>query len=324
MRLRGIQVLILTGLCSLTALGCGILFGSVEIPLLEIAKSLFFPSESLSARIIWELRIPRVAIAFTVGGLLAVAGMMMQTLLQNPLADPYVLGTSGGATVAVLCGFLLGMPVSLHATLAILGATVSTLFLFLIAGFHGRRETLILTGIILTTGWGALLTFLLTTAPHGDLPGMLFWLVGDLGHNPSFQLPLLVLIMITILAVLIAKPMNLLLLGDEHAQTLGVPVTHLRLLLLILSVIATSVAVAAAGPIGFVGLVTPHLLRLMMESNHLWLIPSTVLLGGSLVTLADLAARMLIAPRELPVGVFTAMIGVPIFLLLLKKQVRSQ
>ena len=304
----------------------GILIGSADLPLPTLLEALLFPDDSVSSRILWELRLPRVMAAFLTGGLLALAGLMMQTLLQNPLADPYVLGTSGGAAVAVLLGFMLGIPVSMHPLLAIAGAAASTILLVFIVGRHlgQQRETLLLGGIILTTGWGALITFLLTTSPQQNLPGMLFWLVGDLGNNPDLLLPFVTLLFILLIALLIAKPMNLLLLGDQQAQTLGIPVSRLRLLLLTLAVIATSIAVATAGPVGFIGLVTPHLLRLIIRSDHRWLVPCAVLLGGSLVMLADLLARILIEPRELPVGIFTAMIGVPVFLLLLKRQVMKR
>jgi iron complex transport system permease protein len=325
MDLQGGKTFTLLLAVTLTLFMVAVGHGSVAIPFNELLDALFSGGDSSSARIINEIRLPRVVIAFITGGLLALAGVMMQTMLQNPLADPYVLGTSGGAAVAVLFGFLFGIPSLLHPLLALLGAALSTLLLILIVGKQAgeKRETLLLAGIILTTGWGALVTFLLTIAPRSDLPGMLFWLIGDLGHSPYFLWPGMILLLLLVASLAVARAMNLMLLGDEHAQTLGVPVAKLRLLLLTMAVIATAIAVSVAGPVGFIGLVTPHLLRLIQKSDHRWLLPNSILLGGILVMAADLLARTLISPRELPVGVFTALIGAPVFLFLLRRQGRK-
>ena len=313
-------------LLAITVLFAGITIGSSDIPLTGAIKALLHDDGSVTSRIILELRLPRVMAAFLVGALLAIAGLLMQNLLQNPLADPYVLGTSGGSAVAVLAGFMLGIPLLYHPLLAIAGALFSSFLLLFIVGRNigNRREILLLSGIILTTGWGALITFLLTVAPHRDLPGMLFWLVGDLGHAYSLILPGITLMIVGIASLLLAKPMNLMQLGDEQAGSLGVAVQKLRISLLLLAITATSIAVATAGPIGFIGLVTPHLLRLMINSDHRLLIPAAMLLGGTLVMAADILARTLISPHELPVGIFTALLGVPLFLYLLRREVSRQ
>ena len=153
---------------------------------------------------------------------------------------------------------------------------------------------------------------------------MLFWLVGDIGESSSLLLPAAILVVGLLFAMLLAKPLDILLLGDQQAASLGVAVNHLRYLLLLLAALLTAMAVATAGPIGFIGLVTPHLVRLLGGTAHRWLLPGSLLLGGSLVTLADMLSRTMIAPRQLPVGIFTALIGVPGFLLLLHRHIKGK
>lgn len=317
-----VTTLLCLALASL-ALISALLVGAVQIPASATLQLLFFPDDSLNSRILWELRLPRVALAFLVGALLGLAGLLMQALLQNPLADPYVLGTSGGAAFAVLLTFLLGLPLAFLPLIAIAGAALSTALLFLVVGLQAARtqQGLLLGGIVLTTGWAAAMTYLLTTARQADLPGMLFWLLGDLSAGRSLLLPAIALMLVLPLAWLSARPLNLLLLGERYAQSLGLHVTRLRWFILALAILATALAVAAAGPIGFVGLVTPHLLRLISGTDHRWLVPNTALLGGTLVVAADVLARSLHAPAELPVGIFTALLGVPVFLFLLRRQV---
>jgi iron complex transport system permease protein len=326
MKVSGAIAALLCVLLALLALFSALLVGAVNIPLSDTVRLLLHPDESLHARILWDLRLPRVALAFLVGALLALAGVLMQALLQNPLADPYVLGTSGGAAFAVLAAMLLGLPLFALPLLAIVGAAVSTLLLFVVVGLRGvqAKQTLVLGGIVLTTAWAAGITYLLTTAQQSDLPGMLFWLIGDLSAGGRLLLPSLALLVLLPLAWLSARPLNLLLLGDRYAQSLGLNVARLRWHVVFLAIIATALAVAAAGPIGFVGLVAPHLLRLLSGSDHRWLIPNTALLGGTLVVGADILARVLHAPGELPVGIFTALLGVPVFLWLLRRQAQLQ
>lgn len=297
-------------------------FGSVALPFSDLAAGLLAPGRSLAADILWEYRLPRMLFAFLIGAMLAMAGALMQTLLRNPLAEPYILGTSGGAAAGVLGAFLLSLPAWLQLPAAFGGAIVSTLLLFLFSGFLKSRDPnrLLLTGIVLTTGWGALITFLLTLSPTSRIPGMLFWLIGDLNEQASLLVPGVTLLLAAALLLLLARPLDLLLLGERQAESVGVDVANLRLLLLAVAVILTAVAVTYAGPIGFVGLVTPHIVRLMAGSGHRLLLPASALLGGSLLIGADLLSRTLIAPRMMPVGVFTALLGVPLFLYLIRRQ----
>jgi len=277
------------------------------------------------ARIVRELRLPRALAAFVVGGLLSLAGALMQVLLRNPLADPYVLGVSGGAAVAALGTMLAGLGAFWVSANAFAGALVSMLLVFGLA--HGRGgwtpTRLLLTGVVVAAGWGALTTFMLAVSPDRNLRGMLFWLMGDLAHTsgPGWSIGLLALGLLTAFAL--ARPLNLLARGDLQAQALGVPVRPLRIVVYALASLLTGAAVTLAGTVGFVGLVVPHMLRLVGGADHRWLLPGSVLGGGALLVLADALARVLIAPQQLPVGVITALIGVPLFLFLLHRGPRT-
>jgi len=309
-------------LCLLLVSLLSLLLGSVQLPPAEILSALLFRGDALVSEILWDYRLPRTLFAIVIGAMLAVAGAMMQTLLRNPLADPYILGTSGGAAAGVLAAFYLALPGWFHLVAAVGGALFSTILLLLFSGFIGSRDTnrLLLTGIVLTTGWGALITFLLTLSPSSSLPGMLFWLVGDLNEQASLFVPALVLLMSLPPMLFAAKPLDMLLLGRQQAASLGVDVARMHLLLLGFAILLTATAVAFAGPIGFVGLVAPHIIRLMSGSGHRLLIPATALLGGILLVAADLLSRTLVAPRMMPAGVFMTLLGVPLFLYLIRRQ----
>lgn len=288
---------------------------------------------SSSSDILLQLRIPRVFAAFAVGGLLALAGALMQLLLRNPLADPYVLGISGGAaTGALAMGWL--APAALAAfgmqLGAMVGALIATALLFglarralmgltpaLSASPAGVR--LILTGVMLSAGFGAFITLMLAIAPEGQLRGMVFWLMGDLDAGQFVWPAWLILAAVTTWAVWNARLLNVLSHGDVVAQLLGLPVRRLRIATLLVAAIATATAVSVAGAIGFIGLVVPHTLRLILGNDQRLLLPASVLAGGAALTLADLLARSIVAPIQLPVGVITVMIGVPVFLALLTR-----
>jgi iron complex transport system permease protein len=297
-------------------------FGSVDLPFPDILHGLLTPDDSVASEILWQHRLPRLLFAAIIGSMLAVAGALMQALLRNPLADPYILGTSGGAATGVLLAFYLLLPAALHLFAAIGGALISTLLLILFSGFlrHRNTNTLLLTGIVLTTGWGALITFVLTISPSGSIPGMLFWLIGDLNEQASLVLPFIILLLGMVVTTLLYRPLDLLLLGEQQAAGVGVNVERMRLLVLAVAILLTAVAVTFAGPIGFIGLVTPHIIRLAAGSGHRVLIPATALLGATLLVSADLLSRTLIAPRLIPAGVFTTLLGVPLFLYLIRRE----
>ena len=309
-------------LCLLLISVLSLLLGSVQLPPADILSAILFREDALASEILWDYRLPRTLFAIVIGAMLAMAGAMMQTLLRNPLADPYILGTSGGAAAGVLAAFYLSLPVWFHLVAAVGGALFSTILLLLFSGFIRSRDTnrLILTGIVLTTGWGALITFLLTLSPSSSLPGMLFWLVGDLNEQASLAVPALVLLISLPPVLFAARPLDMLLLGRQQAASLGVDVARMHLLLLGFAILLTATAVAFAGPIGFVGLVAPHIIRLISGSGHRLLIPATALLGGILLVAADLLSRTLVAPRIMPAGVFMTLLGVPLFLYLIRRQ----
>ena len=283
---------------------------------------------SLSAEMVWGLRLPRALSAFAVGGLLALAGALMQVLLRNPLADPYILGVSGGAAVGAMLALLLVpaafLAVSVHLG-ALLGAMLSIAMLFGLARGAVLRSDgatasirLILTGVMIAAGFGACMTLMLSIAPDGRLRGMIFWLMGDLENSVLYGPSCMLLILVTCWSIKYAPHLNILAHGEVAATMLGIPVQRLRLQALLVASIATAGAVATAGTIGFVGLVVPHGLRFVFGNDQRLLLPACALCGGSTLLLADLIARTVVAPVQLPVGVITVLIGVPIFLRLLK------
>jgi len=296
-----------------------LLSGSIDInPWALLTHS----AEPLAQTVVFELRLPRALAAFAVGGMLALAGALMQVLLRNPLADPYILGISGGAAVAALLSLMAGLGGLLLAGNAFLGALASMLLVFGLA--HGRgawtATRLILTGVIVAAGWGALIGLILALAPERGLHGMLFWLMGDLSHTPPPLWGLLACGIGLLLCLPLARDLNVLARGELAASALGVAVPRLRLLLYFIASLLTAGAVTIAGSIGFVGLVIPHLLRLLGLHDHRHLLPGCVLAGGSLLMLADTLARTIVAPQQLPVGVITALLGVPLFLYLLNRR----
>jgi iron complex transport system permease protein len=243
----------------------------------------------------------------------------MQVLLRNPLADPYILGTSGGAAVAALTAMIAGASTLLVDFSAFGGALGSTLLVFLIARRRGNWTPgrLLLTGVVIAAGWGALISLILATSPEANLRGILFWLMGDFAFagNPA---PSLVAAAGALAVCLgLARSLNVLATGDYQATLLGLRVRPVRVAIYLISALLTAVAVTTAGTVGFIGLVVPHLIRLISGADHRALLPSAALAGGSLLVIADTIARTAVAPRQLPVGAITAVIGVPLFLFLL-------
>lgn len=277
-------------------------------------------ADALTRSLVLELRLPRALSAFATGGLLALAGAMMQVLLRNPLADPYILGVSGGASVGALGTLAVGLGGWWMSGGAFGGAMLSMVLVFALA--RGRGEwspaRLLLTGVVVAAGWGALISFILAISPDSTLRGMIFWLLGDLGRAGSPAVPMAVLAIGAVVALISARDLNVMIHGEQKAHSLGVPVGALRVRLYILASLLTAVAVTLAGNIGFVGLIVPHLVRLAAGNDHRILLPASVLAGASLLVVADTLARTAFSPLELPVGVVTALIGVPLFLYLLR------
>jgi len=295
--------------------------GSANIGVADSLAVLWGHASEQVRTLVLDLRLPRALSAFAVGGLLAVAGVLMQVLLRNPLAEPYILGTSGGAAVAALLCMLLGLSSFAVDFAAFCGAMGATLLVFSIA--HGTGAwtpaRLLLTGVVLAAGFSAATTLLLALSPDQHLRGMLFWLMGDLSfaYEPARELWLL--LGLTTAATLAARHLNVLARGELQAAIVGLPVTAFRYLIFVAASLATALAVTSVGVIGFIGLVVPHLIRMFAGSDHRIVVPASALAGGALLVIADTLARTLLAPRQLPVGALTAAIGVPLFLILMSR-----
>ncbi|MGB5345580.1 MAG: iron ABC transporter permease [Woeseia sp.] len=312
-------------LLALLALCIALASGSAEISIADVVATLRGDGSAANSSVVLELRLPRALTAFAVGGLLAVAGVLMQVLLRNPLAEPYILGTSGGAAVAALLAIAFGAGTLLVDTAAFGGAMAANLLVFAIAQGSGNwtPARLLLTGVVLAAGFSAATTLLLALSPDQHLRGMLFWLMGDLSfaHEPARLLTLLAVIVTG--TTLAARHLNVLSRGELEAAILGVRVASFRLVIFAVTALATAISVTAVGVIGFVGLVVPHLVRLVAGSDHRLLVPLSALSGGILLLIADTVARSVLPPRQLPVGALTAAIGVPVFLYLMSRNARS-
>jgi iron complex transport system permease protein len=320
--MRAAPLILLLAAASLAAIAASLALGSsgIDAPWARLAAG-----DALMQTIVWELRLPRALAAFGTGVVLALSGVLMQALLRNPLADPYVLGVSGGAAVGALGLMLTGAAGLAVDAGAAVGAFGAMLLVFAVAHGAGGWTTtrLLLTGVVVAAGCGAIVSLLLSLSDDLRLRGMLFWLLGDFGYvrTPWW---LLGLALAAIPACLLAaRPLDALARGELQARLLGVPVRALRITIYVAASVLTAAAVTTAGSIGFVGLVTPHLVRLAVGSSHRAVIPAAALAGGALLVTADLLARTVVAPRQLPVGALTALIGVPLFLAMMKRASRE-
>lgn len=317
-RLAPAMVLLLLAVLLLLVLAASLGAGSLNTSL-EDLQGLWQGEASLEASVIRDLRLPRALSALLVGAELALAGLLMQALVRNPLADPYVLGVSGGASVAALAAMLAGWQGFWLSGAALGGALVNMFLVFgLVRGAWDQSSgRLLLTGVVLASGWGALVSFMLALGDTRALKGMLFWLMGDFSHAPAPGAQLWVLVTALCLAQALGRPLNLVARGGLQARALGVNTRLLWPLLFVLTSLLTASAVMQAGAVGFVGLVVPHMMRLLLGGDHRWLVPASALGGALLLLAADTLARTLVAPQQLPVGVITAFLGVPLFLWLL-------
>ena len=317
-----LTLLIIFLLLAVGSLFVGLLFGSVNIPAYKIAHILLFPANDATAQIVWQLRLPRVLASFACGGLLALAGTLLQVLLRNPLADPYILGVSGGAAVGALTAMLLGWGLVLTNLISLIGALIAIAVVFGLSFRTGNWNLyrLLLTGVVLSAGCTALITLLLTLAPANNVKGMLFWLMGDVSRAEELLPAWITLLIVSTVSMIFSRNLNVLSLGQMKAKTLGVSVLPLQIGIYFCASLVTVAALMLAGAIGFVGLIVPHAVRLLGVNDYRWLLPLSILLGGCFLTLADTLARTLWAPQQLPVGVLTALLGVPMLLLLLSKK----
>ncbi|MEH6628546.1 MAG: iron ABC transporter permease [Motiliproteus sp.] len=322
---RSLSFLVFLLVACVLSLLLSLSLGSLPIPLETLFSLIASDSQSLYYNVVVDLRLPRALSAMLVGAELALAGCLMQVLLRNPLADPYVLGVSGGASVGALIAMMFGFAGWQVSGSALLGAIINMVLVFGLA--HGRGSwspsRLLLTGVVIASGWGAVISFLLSISHDTGLRGMLFWLMGDLSNSDLPGWDALIASVCLLVALALARPLNLLVRGELQARALGVSPYPLQMTLYFLASLLTAMAVTRSGNIGFIGLVVPHILRQLIGSDHRVLIPASVLAGAMLLMLADTFARTALSPQQLPVGVITAMIGVPLFLYVLQRRSRS-
>ena len=332
--MKASRLLLFLALIAIASLILAVSVGSTNYGVKTLAAALGYHGDtqrgaaadagSLVRQVIFELRLPRALNAFSTGGLLALAGVLMQVLLRNPLADPYVLGISGGAAVAALGAMLLGFGSLFIDWAAGIGALGATVLVFALAHARGgwTPQRLLLNGVVVASGCTAVVSLMLALGDESRLRGMLFWLMGDLSFSDFSPIALGILLVIGTFAAAGARSLNVLARGEVESQSLGLTLMPARIALFCATAALTATAVTTAGGVGFIGLVTPHLVRLMAGSNHRVVVPASILLGGTLLTLADTLARIAAAPRMLPVGAWTALIGVPLFLILLRRERR--
>ena len=314
------RLLLAASLLAFSAILGSLLSGSVDLSFSDLTSYLIGDLPDLQRQVLEDIRLPRTLAAFVTGSALALAGVLMQVLLRTPLADPYILGLSGGAAVGALASIMLGLGGWWLSSTAFVGALISVGVVFGIASRAGSWSTthLLLTGVVVSAGWGALINLMLSTSASASVQGMLFWLMGDLSQSSVGPAQIGVLVVGAALAMRAARSLNVLVRGDLVAASLGVDIKRLRLSLFFGASLLTVIAVTTAGSVGFVGLVVPHMLRLIGARDHRVLIPFSLLTGGTFLVVADTLARTLLAPQQLPVGVITALIGVPSFIAILR------
>ncbi len=319
--MSGRRLLRLTALAGLVGavLVASIAFGAVRVPPGGLVAVLRGAGEEPARTIVLNLRLPRAVLALLVGGGLGLAGAVFQALLRNPLAEPYILGVSGGAAVGGARA-----PWSLPLA-ALVGALVAILLVLRIATRSARSldtRVLLLAGVVVGAFFNAVILLLLTFASAETFRSAVFWMMGSLAGASWTQAALLAgyLAPAVLALLLLARPLNLLAVGEETALYLGIRVERVKLVAYLVSSLLVAAAVAVSGIIGFVGLIVPHAVRLAWGSDHQLLLPASVLAGGGFLVLTDTAARTAAAPAELPVGVITALVGVPLFIVLLTRR----
>lgn len=316
--------------------------GSVTIAptkVLEVFAAHLWPWASdrsrlgLDDQIVWEFRVPRALLGLVVGAALAVAGAVLQAVVRNPLADPFVFGVSSGASVAAVAALTLtaGVFTTVSTPVAAFGGAFATTILVFVLAQRGGRVTpnrLVLAGVAMSYLLSSITSYLVLRAsgPGQGVGQVLSWLSGSLAAAQwsDLGLPALVLVVATIVLVLLAPMLNAFLTGDETAASLGVDVGRVRLVLFLITSLLVGVVVAVSGSIGFIGLVVPHAVRMIIGSDHRWVLPASALAGGLLLVVVDIGARLVLAPTEVPVGLLTAVVGAPFFLWLLRRSGRGE
>ncbi len=312
-------LLILTVILSLS-------IGSVEIPVMDIISSVIKNTDSNISKIILEIRLPRVLLALAVGGGLSVAGAVFQSILMNPLAEPYILGISSGGTFGAVLAMLLGLSFWGVQSLAFIGSVGVIAIVF----FAGRRfgsiepNTLLLTGVMVGAFFSALILLMITFL-NESLRSAIFWLMGNLTNasTDNVYFVLVISIIISVFLSINGQRFNVLSMGDENASHLGINVKRFRNIIYIITSLLVGSLVAVSGIIGFVGLIIPHTCRLLFGTDNRIVIPASFFIGASFLIVADIISRTLIAPSEIPVGAITALVGSPIFIYLIRKRFKE-
>jgi iron complex transport system permease protein len=330
---------ILCGGFVLTTALLGLFISSVQVPVPTILHIILDKTFGLGwldgisrneEMIIWNIRLPRVLLAFFVGASLGLAGAAFQGLLRNPLADPYTIGVSSGASLGAVSVLffqftLFGLGSFTLPVVAILGGFVSLIVVFGLVRLSSRSlsiETIILAGIIVSAFIGAVVSLIISLSDRDSMTQIIYWLYGSVGMRGWSHIQLIIPFMLVGSLILINhyRELNALALGEDVADHIGVDVKKGKLYILIGASLLTGAAVAVSGSIGFVGLVIPHLVRILTGPNHRHVLPLSLMVGGAFLILADLVSRSIIAPKELPIGVVTALIGAPVFALLLIRE----
>ena len=313
-------------LITLAAIALALGTGAARVPIGDVITALSGGADATTRAIVIDLRLPRISLALVAGGALALAGAVFQALLRNPLAEPYVLGVSGGAAVGAVAAVVFGFAAvpGLLQLAALIGALIAILLVLRIAIRVGRAldtRVLLLAGVVAGAFFNAVILLLLMVADVESFRSAMFWMMGSVAAASWRATLLLTLFVLPASAVLLAlaRPLNLLAIGEETALFLGTRVELVKRVAYFIASLLVAAAVAACGVIGFIGLIVPHALRLAWGSDHRLLLPASLLGGGAFLLLADTAARTVIAPAELPVGVITALLGVPLFVLLLRR-----
>ncbi len=313
------------GLLLVFAFVLGLATGPGEMDLPGLFKNLTGEADAMTRAIIGRIRFPRVLAAAFSGAALALGGMVFQAILRNPLSEPYILGVSGGAAVGAILAILAGLARFPGVSLAAFAGSMATLGLVVLLS-SGRatlaRDYLILAGVMVNAFCSAFILFLMSMTQDNRLHTIMFWLMGDLSSPDTGQTLVLAISAVPcfLLIFFLSHRMNLMLLGNDKAESLGVDVKTTTLVLLIVTSFMVSATVCQSGLLGFVGLVIPHIFRLIVGSDHRILAPACVLGGASYLVLCDMAARWVPSQGEIPVGVVTAMVGVPIFIILLRRR----
>lgn len=317
--------LILLGVL-LIAFILGLSIGPTQSGLRSALSALFSTRESdpVLYSIVWRIRLPRVLLATIVGATLSLGGLVFQALLRNPLAEPFILGVSGGSAIGAIIGILLGLSRFPGICFTSFLGSLGTLALILIMSTGKsilRKDALLLSGVMVNAFCSAIIMFLVSITQDARLHNIIFWLMGDLSASDLPQVVILGAILIPCFAIVFvfSHAMNLLMMGKDMALTMGINIKAVTLVLLVVTSFMVSATVSFSGLVGFVGLVIPHLLRLVLGPDHRLLVPACLFGGASYLVLCDLLARTLPQQGEMPAGVITALIGAPLFIILLKK-----